>query len=275
MSDIKSTGVSVVFNYAIWVVGLVLIVIQIGDLTGLFDWKPFKERLPSIAVLLAAMILETLAIERHSTLQRIEEKLLADRIQGLEELRRDLDPVMEQIFGDHIELTLSIAKAALTDNTVDLGSDLDLFKRHYKRTLMKFPNAHFYATSLPYERYFWTSDAFKMMEDFITAGGKVTRIFFVTPQEMLDSSIRKILDRQCEIGIQVFTTNRENISGQLLRYFVVDDQKRIGWEVWVGPDSRIIHTVATTNQKRMFEFASVWEELLRSPSTQPYHKGQK
>lgn len=274
IADVKVAEVGVIFNYGVWVVGLVLIVIQIADLSGLLDWKPFKDRLPSIAVLVAAMVLETLAVERHSTLQRIERKLLMDRIQGLEELRRDLDPVMEQIFGDHIEFTLSIAKAAFTDQTVDLGSDLDLFKRHYKRTLVKFSDAHLYATSLPYERYFWTNDAFKMMENFVNGGGKVTRIFFVTPQEMLDSSVRKILDRQCEIGVQVFTTNREDISGDLLHYFLLDDQHRVGWEVWVGPDSRIIRTVATTNRKRISEYASMWDELLRSPSTQPYSSGQ-
>lgn len=243
-------------------------VIQVCHLTGLWDWPQWRKRQPAVAVLLAAAILQTLVVERLGTLEQIERHLQESRLDALDSLRHELDPTMDAIFGDHIQTTSHMVKTAVVEKRVYLRDDMELFRTHYRKTLAAFPDRHLLATSLPSERYFWTESAMRMVEGFMAGGGKMSRVFFVSDQDLRDPEALKIMRRQCEMSVQVYVTDITSVSGEIVEFFLFDDKREFGWEVDTYPSGGGIKSItATTSRTQIDEYARMWNEILNAPST--------
>lgn len=249
--------------------------VSVLDLFGLLDSEPsLKSRIPTITLLLISMLLGYIAwvgsrvdsIE--SSMHTLQAHINQDTIEKIKSLRHQLDKNLEIIYGDMISSSISNFERALKERTIHFN-DLELFRYLYKRTLEKYPRATFLATSLPYERFFWKN---QMMEDairkFIDDGGTMKRIFFVKNlEEQNDEEVSQVISAQCSIGVEVYVTVKDKIPRNLRKIFVVDQEKRIAWEVTVDQDSEITEVTATSNPRFIDEYIQCFESLIGSTST--------
>jgi hypothetical protein len=214
----------------------------------------------------SSLVIKIDAIE--SSMHTLQAHVNQDTIEKVKSLRHQLDKNLEVIYGDMISDSLNNIERALKERTIKFN-DLELFRYLYKRTLEKYPRATFLATSLPYKRFFWRNP---MMEDaikkFIEDGGTMQRIFFVKSlEELKQEEVKQVIADQCKIGVEVFVTIKDKIPPHLRRIFVVDQEKRIAWEVNVDQDSEIIEVKATTNSVFINEYLRCFETLIGSNST--------
>lgn len=245
------------------------------DLFGLLDSVPIiKSRIPTLTLLLISGLIGYVTL-LGSRVDSIESSMLTlqahinqDTIEKIKSLRNQLDKNLEIIYGDMISDSISNFERALRERTIHFN-DLELFRYLYKRTLEKYPRATFLATSLPYERFFWRN---QMMEDairnFIDDGGTMKRIFFIKNlEELNDEEVSQVIAAQCGIGVEVYVTVKDKIPRNLRRIFVVDQEKRIAWEVTVDQDSEITEVTATSNTLFIDEYIQCFETLIGSTST--------
>lgn len=258
-----------IFSYFSLFVGVLLCILQLLELLGITQWVTFRNQLPSLTLLVSAMILTHLALERNTVLRSLQTSIDLHQVENLSLLQEHLDPRLEQIFGGEIKNALRLVQDALKHQRVSFTA-VDQFVRYYKKTLEAHPKTHFLATSLPYSSYFWNEARVKLFKDFIEKGGKFTRVFFVTEQEMQDPEVRDILDKQRGVGIEVHVCNLNMISPRLVRYYVIDRDARIGWSIVINSKKEITQVTATTNRQDTSQFANDFEELLRSEATELY-----
>lgn len=268
----KLKVVGVFFIYAtVFLGGLVSVL----DLFGLLDSEStIKARIPTVTLLLISGLIGYITWMGSrvdsigSSMLTIQAHINQDTIEKIKSLRSQLDKNLEIIYGDMISDSISNFELALKERTIHFN-DLELFRYLYKRTLERFPRATFLATSLPYERFFWKN---QMMEEairkFIDDGGAMKRIFFVRNKEELgDEEVSHIIAAQCALGVEVYVTVKDKIPRKLRRIFVVDQERRIAWEVTVDQDSEITEVTATSNPLFIDEYVQCFESLIGSSST--------
>ena len=253
--------------------------ISLLDLFGLLDHVPWlHQHILNLTLLLVCLTLgyitsgvteklENLETLFHEMRTRVEQDAIANIIS----LRKQLDPNLEVVFGDHVsELLVSIEKA-LNEKRVQFH-DVDLHRYFFKKTFEAYPRATFLATSLPYEKFFWKNKPMEQaMARFIAKGGKIRRIFFIKHQDELDSQeVKDILTTQCNMGIEVFITDAMHVPSHLTRFFLVDAKGRIAWESFVGADERITNFIATSSSEPIKNYLRMFNELLALSGTERY-----
>lgn len=253
--------------------------ISLLDLLGLLDKIPWlAAHIPTLTLLLVSIALGYLTSGVISKLGALESSVLHLRsfvqqevTDKITSLRNQLDPNLEVIFGEHISDLLTSVERAVKRRTFEFH-DIDLFRYFYKRTLEAYPRATFLATSLPYQKYFWKNQPIEQaMARFINGGGKIKRIFFVSrPEELDDNEVREILSTQVGIGIEVYIANAQTAPAHLRRFFFVESKGRIAWEVFIGPDNRIVSVVATSEPSDTEKYARMYKELLELNGTRCY-----
>ena len=197
------------------------------------------------------------------------------------------DDPMKMVFGDTLAEPLRrIAKAAkerriqLVAPGIRVGNRqmsgggkpcLDVFKRHYRTSLMRYGKSHFYATSLPYRRYFWGDEEMsRCMRDFLSGGGRFTRVFFVAPGDMEDSEVQEVLKAQVDMGVNVYVADVEDFSADMTRLFLFNEQQGFGWEVGLDDGQRINRVNATANPDDIEEYVRMYDRLQMSTSVRRY-----
>ena len=193
-------------------------------------------------------------------------------------LRRNLHPLMEQLFGAEIDEFVTQVADAVEKSTISF-QEIEKFRYHYGRMLEIFPKAHFLATSLPFQSYFWKRpiggelSTFELqMRDFIQAGGLFTRIFFLHRGDLQSTEVINVLNAQVDIGVEVYTTDGDSLPRRLLRFFVVDDEQKIGWQADIDAQRQLMNIRFTVLPSRLRDFSQWFKEILRHESTAKYSK---
>lgn len=254
-------------------------VVSLLDLLGLLDAIPWLgTRIPTITLLLVSVLLGYLTsgvVNKLDTLEAsiagLRSYIMQETAERIANLRKQLDPNLDAVFGEHISDLLASIESAVKKRTFAFH-DVDLFRYFYKRTLEVYPRATFLATSLPYQRYFWKNQPIEQaIARFIASGGRMKRIFFIgTPEELDNNEVKEILSIQCEIGVEVYIADAEAVPAHLRRFFLVEDKGRVAWEVFIGPDNRIVNIVATSDPSATRKYRRMFQELLELPETRRY-----
>lgn len=253
--------------------------ISLLDLFGLLDGIPWlAARVPTITLLLVSILLGYLTSGIVNKLDNLQSYLLAlqsyvqsETTAQILSLRKQVDPNLEAVFGEQISNLLASVERALKERSIQL-EDVDLFRYFYKRTLEQYPRATFFATSLPYQRYFWKNQPIEQaIAHFIAGGGKMKRLFFLNEAKDLNNEeVKEILATQCNIGVEVYVVELSNVPLYLRRFFLVDSKERIAWETFAGPDHRIVRVVATSHPESTKNFVRMFKELLELHGTRRY-----
>ncbi|MDZ7336121.1 MAG: hypothetical protein ONB32_13300 [candidate division KSB1 bacterium] len=264
-----------VFYVAAGLSGLVSLL----DLLGFLDAIPWlAAHIPTLTLLLVSILLGYMTSGIVNKLGVLESAVLdlrsyvhQETTEKIASLRSQLDPNLDVIFGEHISDLLTSVERAITRRTFEFH-DIDLFRYFYKRTLEAYPRATFLATSLPYQRYFWKNQPMEQaMARFIAGGGKIKRVFFISrPEELDNDEVKEILSTQVKLGVETYVADARVTPAHLRRFFVVETKGRIAWEVFIGPDNRIVSVVATSEPTETEKYARMYKELLELDGTRRY-----
>ena len=223
--------------------GALSIVIGLLDIFHVFELGFLENRLEAIVLVLIGLMMEMLVsmyflIEKES--DALQSHFSRSTLEQIGQLRSQVHSRLNRVVPGEIDRLFGQFTDLLTDNRLQL-SDPEKFRGFYKATLAEFPAKEFWATSLPYRRYFWRDDETEQaMQRFIRGGGKMTRIFFINSEQELQSpEVIQILSRQAELDVTVYTGLAPTISRDLRRTFMVDSQGQIAWETFAGPNHEI------------------------------------
>ena len=259
------------------------IFITVLRIFGVLDWDFFDSRIPSITLILLGLMIISSTLERRNTLSRLENKIdnindlvSSDNLGKLNNLTQDINPLLQLIFKDFIQSIYHFFEEAVQNERIEFY-DLGRFKTSYIRTLQykqKDKNI-FWATSLPYKRYFWaknedSSPLLKAMEEFIKAGGEFNRVFFCEEGDLNSPETISILNDQLTLGIKVYIIQIDKVPRRLQKYFVVDNNEELAWEVLIDTKQRINLSAFTTSKKEIAHYKSIFEELMNLDELKSY-----
>jgi hypothetical protein len=266
-------------TYFLFFVAAISGLVSLLDFFDLLNAVPWlADRIPTLTLLLVSGLLGYLASEVAGKLddvriavhdlRSLSQQETSERILSL---RKQIDPNLEVVFGEHISDLLANVERTLKERTIQLH-DVDLFRYFYKRTLERYSRATFLATSLPYQRYFWKNQPMEQaIAQFVAGRGTMKRIFFISdPEELNYEEIKEVLSIQCNIGVEVYITDARKAPPHLSKYFVVDTRERIAWEVFVGPTNEIVNILATSDPKSTKKYLRIFQELLELDGTERY-----
>lgn len=265
--------------YVLYIATSISGLISLFDLFGFLDeisW--LHQRILTLTLLMVCLTLGHIISGVTEKLDAIETLFLdmrtrieLDTIAKIISLRKQLDPNLEIVFGEHVSELLTNVEKALKEQQIQFH-DVDLHRYFFKRTLNAYSRAVFFATSLPYERFFWKNKPMEQaMTNFIARGGKIRRIFFIKNQEELNiQEVRDILYIQYNTGIEVFITDATHVPSHLKRFFLVEAKGRIAWESFIGPGERINNIIATSSPESIKNYLRLFDELLALSGTHRY-----
>jgi hypothetical protein len=254
------------------------IVISVLDMFDLLEQMPIRDKLPQIGLLATSLVLGFLVVERMGQLKRLTRDVQAIQdclLHARKNWQIDhMHPLLAEVFGDRIQgLSETVDQAVLHGQIV--LNDVNDFRQSYGCMLEKLPRAHFLATSVPLRQYFWdvTEEAGNFetkMSHFLENGGKFTRIFFVSPQQERKGESQEVLRRQAEAGVDVYLVDTCKVPAPLRQYFVVEESRRVAWEVQIDDKLTLSKMTFTTDRKAIEQYRSVFAQLMALPATRKY-----
>ena len=170
-------------------------------------------------------------------------KSISDKINLVNELkniRNDFDPLLDSLFRNDMNEKIEFFDDAINSKRYSIY-DKKKFSSAYSKTFRMFPKSHIMATSLADSTYFWTATGEEMnqlekeIQSFIKDGGKMTRIFYLDDKTKANPRTQRVLDRQMEIGVIVYTIDKKQTNKQL---FVLYENMNFGWLVDADPDDK-------------------------------------
>ncbi len=260
-----------------WIAGIAgafAILLGVAHVFSLVDLPWFKDRVPLLIVVLVGLLLELLIVisyrlEKQSSV--LEHHLERDTLTQLDHMHRKVDSRLQHLVGGEVDYAFTQVKSALGNNTFQLNN-VEKFRGFFVKTLEVYPGREFWATSVPSKKYFWRNDEVELrMQKFIQGGGTIRRIFFLNSEEELQGAeAQEILTRQKQIGVKVSYAMVEDISAELLRFFVVESHGEVAWETFRGPDSAIRSVKIITGPDHTAEYIHDFNELQHLPSVRVF-----
>lgn len=252
--------------------------VSLSSMFGLLDVLPWVEaNLGKLLLFISGVILSAIvaldhrlmAVERHS--ERASRRSLED---SLDQVEANLPKELRQLFSPFLNRWVDRLKEAAQNNTV-LIEPVDQFPVFYIETLRAFPKETFYATSLPFRRYFWKNDAaFVAMKKFVQGGGTMTRIFFINSNRE-EAELYSIVDDQLTAGIRVISVESSQIPSEWRQLFVVSHSKNLAWIVRTAADvPEIESTHATADPTLVEAFRKTFQSLISHPSAREWYKAE-
>jgi hypothetical protein len=183
-------------------------------------------------------------------------------VERFRQLRQQLDPNLERLFGDHVERELHSVTQALTSKQITLN-DLDEFRLLYKETLRQFPRDEFLATSIPSREFFWRDPSVDTaIAEFIRRGGRMKRIFFITNDLAESPEALEIMTRQDSMGVVVYYVSVDRIPAHLNKLYLVASRADLAWQANIDAANRITTVTATANAEEIAEYRNAFQRLL-------------
>ncbi|WP_298898654.1 hypothetical protein [uncultured Psychroserpens sp.] len=268
------------------VLSIIAIVVALISFFGFFDILNIADKIPGFILALIGILLINSTLERKNELKKLDEKIEKvvsitsdDNLKKLEHITSDIPFTFKIIFKDFIDEYHTFFKYAINNQSIEF-SDLERFKSSYIRTLKykTSKNTTFYATSLPYKRYFWVNNEditpiIKGMSDFTKNGdGKFERIFFLENGDIENDEVIDVLNKQIELGIKTYIINIDKVPSKLQKFFVVDGQDELAWEVTIDTKQRINSTTFTTSKSEIERFKAIYSSLINLDDIKLYTK---
>lgn len=211
------------------------------------------------------------------TLYDINRLLRQDGIQDLQKVKQSLDPEFLLIFGDHIDSMIEGIRDVVEKRQMRLD-DIDQYRYFYRKFLETYPDATFYATSLPREDYFWSPGSIRRnsveeaIQKHVAGGGHFERIFFTSSSEGASAAEeRKVIDLHSQLGIKVYQIDEADVHPQQRRFFLVASNGKIAAEATLAMDNRISELVITVNEEEAGRYLQLFGKLKQNPKLQEYH----
>ncbi len=254
---------------------IIAILIALNSFFGLFEFWGIVEKIPALILALIGVLIINSTFERKNELKKIDaktDKIISitsgDNLKKLEHITQDIPPLLSHIFKDYIDDYHNFFKEAIESETIEF-SDLERFKSSYIRTLKykQSKGTTFYATSLPYKRYFWINNEditpmIKAMAEFTESQkGNFERIFFLKENDLNDPEVIEVLNTQVDLGIITYIIDSDKVPSNLQKYFVVDEFDELAWEVTIDTKQRINSTKFTTSMSKIKKFKSDYSAL--------------
>lgn len=151
-------------------------------------------------------------------------------------------------------------------------SDVQKFRSFYQRTLEAYRPADFRATSIPTAKFFWKdTKTEEVIGQFIKNGGKMKRIFFLDDiGQLQDPEVCHILRRQRELGVDTYTVLASEAPKEWRRFFVVDTEGRIAWELQRAADGTSELASMTWDPIATKRYLELFDRLESLDAVQPY-----
>lgn len=249
-------------------------ILEIAGLTHLIE----KDIQLHIIFCLICLLFIYLVLERPS-INYIKNLLTNDKAQIMELLLNDLDNELKEIFNDDLEMNLEFYKDATLHKTINI-KDKQKFSHYYLVSLKRYPKAKLYATSLPSKKYFWANDfkvnsVEKAMADFISNGGKVSRIFLLNSEDDIENAeIREVLEFQKnQLGVSVYTALINEVPTKYKEHFFVTVEKgksKFAWLVRANHQGEACDFKFTINDKLIAEYKNAYMTIQKSPNFKKY-----
>lgn len=268
------------------ILSVIAIVIALNSFFSVFEFWKIDDKIPAMILALIGVLIINSTLERKNELKKIDlkaDKIISitssDNLKKLEHITQDIPPLLSHIFQDYIEDYHNFFKNAIESETIEF-SDLERFKSSYIRMLKykKSKGTTFYATSLPYKRYFWINNEditpmIKAMSEFTqTQTGNFERIFFIEKDDLANPEVIEILNKQIELGITTYTIEIDKVPSNLQMYFVVDEMDELAWEVTIDTKQRINSSKFTTSINRINKLKSIYSAIKDLDDIKEYKK---
>lgn len=258
------------------------VIVAGSDLFGILDLPWLKEKIPSITLILIASLIIYLAFERSARFSKISSTIdfiklisVAEGIERIKLLRSEIPSSFEYIFSDRFNESEEMYKDILT-NKQFVENNKDRINYYYRKFLKTTSPDNYYSTSIPSTNYLWgANNANSMIEsnkEYVQNGGKIKRIFFVSKSDEGSENLKKILDQQVEIGIDVYTAKLEDVPVRLRKLFVYTEKKEVGFEGTIDHNQDLIEIVFTTDKDKINKYETWFTQLIESNTTTKYIK---
>lgn len=254
-------------------IAMISMVVSLGDLFDIFHLVS-TSRLPMLILLIMSMALGSLSFiqSKCNEMQREIESLSSKMdLERMSKLLGQIDPDLRKVLNDDYFLSkLGFLQTAVVESKVHLN-EVAHFRFYFQQTLHCYPKATFFLTSSIATSYLWKdTDIENAFIHFIRGGGKVKQIFFVKSSEECNSpDVQAILEHQRDIDIEINVINSTSIPGDLKKYFLVESERRLAWELSVDEEGHLREGVVIANKQIAADYCKVFERLLSN--TQPLY----
>ncbi len=246
------------------IVAITCLLISLADL---FDLLRFVgDRLPMLTFLLLSLVLASISsvqrqyIEIHKDIQYL---LLEIEIEKLGRVVEQIDPHLLKVFEDEYFLNvLKFLQVAVRESKVAVN-DWARFRHYYIRMLQLFSKTTFLSASTSITGYLWKDTVVEdAMAQFIKRGGKIRLVFFLKDaKELALPEVQAVLARLQTIGIQVSIASHTSTPNELKKNFIVESKGKIGWEMHLDSEGRVITSTVTTSQQKTAIYQKMFEKL--------------
>lgn len=206
-------------------------------------------------------------------LQReLEQLLKKSNFERMEEIIKLTNPELHTVLGsDYFSIIHHSLQLAIKEGTIEVN-DLTSFRLYFKQILRAHPGATFDSTSSLATSYLWNEREMKeAMRTFINNGGKIEQVFFVKGlEEMASPELETILDSLQKIGINIRIVSSTHVPAALKKYFFVEENKKIAWEIPIDDHGRAGTGMITTNALLMADFLRIFDNLCQSSQQLSY-----
>lgn len=228
-----------------------------------------------------AFLMTALISFNMQTLYEVNMLVHRSDVDQLKRVKNSLDPDLLLIFGSHFDELIDGMRSVIEKHEMRL-SDIDQYRFFYKKFLAAYPDATFYATSLPREEYFWSpgqvrkNSVEEAIHNFIGQGGRFERIFFTSgPESPQKEEERRVMNLHSQLGIKVYYIDDADVSPEQRRFFLVASNGKVAAEATLGMDSKISELVITVDQSRADYYLRLFEKLKQHPKLQEYQPETK
>lgn len=201
-----------------------------------------------------------------------------DLVSQMKRIRQThFDPLLDIVFKDYIDDIIHFFQNAIENKKITFNEH-DRFEKAYAKCLEHFKGCHFLATSSAHANYFWTIEGEEnntvedAIEEFIKSGGKMTRIFFIEPQEFTNPRAAGILNKQLSLGVNVYTISKKDVSIDNQKFFVMDDCKRICWHIYTDESSNIVKFIYSAGEADIDRYMGIFETLKSNRHIRKYER---
>ncbi|RSM45730.1 class I SAM-dependent methyltransferase [Amycolatopsis balhimycina DSM 5908] len=278
--------------------GLASVTVGLLDLVGLLDVPALAQKLPQLTLLVGGLVLTVLAINVPMWSSRLRDELVelrndmknnnvdlrgeigrlathvsSSHIDTFPSLIEQVDPALLRVFRPYLEASFRTPTQVLNERRFQLN-DMESYRNYHRRAHEENSGSTFFATSLPYRKWFWLGDYVeRTIKNFVAAGGSITRIFFIRDdEEVTDSAeVQGVLGAQVKLGVEVLLVNVMQVPPYLRKFFLVESAQKFGWEAIRGPDDRVTSLNVTANPADTARYYSMFQQLRQMAV--PYNPG--
>lgn len=200
----------------------------------------------------------------------IERRLGQDLVARLPEVADTIDPGFRIVAGNVVSERLHDLRQMLTTRRFCIDGPDDYREFYIKAMNALEPGTQLLATSIPHSKFFWSGTA---VDDAIVAfmrrGGRIQRVFFVSKEDCADPIVIQVLDRQADIGVDVFLCDPQALRvGE--RFILCDMAGQFGWDVNVDRDGNIRWADVSAERSDIRDFHGYFAAIDACPQLVPY-----